>query len=161
MIAAPHTSNWDLPYLLAFAAVLRARVSWMGKEQIFTWPFGGLMRRLGGVPVRRDAAHNMVEQMVKMFVDAEDRILVVPPEGTRGRADYWKSGFYYIAYGADIPVVPSFLDWGTRQGGVGEPIELSGDVGYDMDRFRAFYAGMRGKRPSGQGPIRLKAEDGD
>lgn len=158
MIAAPHTSNWDLPYMLAVAAVLGVKISWMGKEQIFTRPFAGLMRRLGGIPVRRDAPQNMVEQMVGVFADADDLILAVPPEGTRSEANHWRSGFYHIALGAGVPVIPGFLDWEHRVGGVGEPIELTGDVQEDMDRMRSFYGPLRGRRPEKQGPIVLRAE---
>lgn len=160
MIAAPHTSNWDLPYMLAVAAMLGAKVSWMGKEQIFTRPFAGVMRWLGGIPVRRDAPQNLVEQMIGVFAESDDLILVVPPEGTRSEAEYWHSGFYHIAVGAGVPVIPGFLDWERRVGGVGDPIELTGDVHEDMDRMRAFYGPLRGKRPDKQGPIALRAEDG-
>ncbi|HSF84173.1 MAG TPA: 1-acyl-sn-glycerol-3-phosphate acyltransferase [Acidimicrobiia bacterium] len=158
MIAAPHTSNWDLPIMLAVAAMLGARISWMGKEQIFRWPFGELMRRLGGVPVRRDRSHNMVDQMIDLFGRSGQLILTVPPEGTRGRAEHWRSGFYYIALGAGVPVIPGYLDYSSRIGGVGAPIELSGDVTADMDAFRAFYTPIAGKRPEKQGRIELREE---
>lgn len=160
MIAAPHTSNWDLLLMLGVAASLGIRVSWMGKAEIFRWPFAGLMRWLGGVPVKRHVATNMVEQMVEVFAAAQDLILAVPPEGTRSRADHWRSGFYHIAQGANVPVITGFLDYGTKTTGVGPLVKLSGDVGADMDRFRSFYGGMRGKRPEKQGPIRLQAEGG-
>lgn len=158
MIAAPHTSNWDLPIMLAIAALLGTRISWMGKEQIFRWPFARLMQWLGGVPVRRDKSSNMVDQMVDLFHTSEGLILVVPPEGTRGRAEHWRSGFYYIAVGAEVPVIPGYLDYRTRIGGVGAPIPLSGNVTKDMDAIRAFYGPLQGKRPELQGRIELREE---
>lgn len=158
MIAAPHTSNWDLPIMLAIAALLGARISWMGKEQIFRRPFGGVMRRLGGVPVRRDRSHNMVDQMIELFRSSDELILTVPPEGTRGRAAHWRSGFYHIALGAGVRVIPGYLDYATRIGGVGAPIDLTGDVTHDMDAFRAFYRPIAGKRPENQGTIELREE---
>src|SRR5437773_1813123 len=104
VIAAPHTSNWDLPLMLAVAYVLGIRPAWLGKRELFRWPFGWLMRRLGGLPVDRGARQNLVQQAVDRF-DAVDRLhLVIPPSGTRSRATYWRSGFYHIARGATAPL---------------------------------------------------------
>jgi 1-acyl-sn-glycerol-3-phosphate acyltransferase len=158
MIAAPHTSNWDLPYMLAVASILRVRVSWMGKQQIFRWPFRWVMRKLGGIPVRRDRAHNMVDQMVAVIRSSERIALAVPPEGTRGASDHWRSGFYHIALGAGVPVVTGFLDYARKVGGVGPTITLSGDPNTDMDAFRDFYEPLTGKHPGSHSTIRLKAE---
>jgi 1-acyl-sn-glycerol-3-phosphate acyltransferase len=158
VIAAPHTSNWDLVFMLAMAGAFGIRVSWMGKDAIFRAPFGSLMRWLGGIPVRRHAAHNVVAQMVEAFAATDRLLLAVPPEGTRSRAEYWKSGFYHIARCADVPVAPSYLDYGHKVGGFAPAIRLTGDLSADMDRVRAVYAGVTGKRPSQQGPIRLREE---
>lgn len=158
VIAAPHTSNWDLVFMLAMAGALGIRVSWMGKDTIFRAPFGSIMRRLGGIPVRRHAAHNVVEQMVDAFGATDRLLLAIPAEGTRSKTDHWKSGFYHIARGANVPVVPSYLDYGRKQGGFAPPIVLTGDIPADMDRFRAVYAGVTGRRPTDQGPVRLREE---
>ncbi len=159
MIAAPHTSNWDLVFMLAIAWVYGLRISWMGKAQIFRAPFGRLMRRLGGVPVRRDRAANMVDQMVAAFAATDRLILAVPPEGTRGKAPHWRSGFYHIAAAAGVPVATGFLDYARKVGGFGPTIDLTGDITSDMDRLRAFYQGIEGKRPQRAGAIRLAAEE--
>ena len=164
LIAAPHTSNWDLPHLIAFALVCDVKIAWMGKRQIFTPPFGWFFRRLGGIPVIRERRTNMVDAMAKTVVDAErpdDRplALVVPVEGTRGRSEYWKSGFYHIARKAGVPIVPSHLDYATKRGGFGPVLHPTGDVERDMDVLRAYYEGRQGKFPEKFGPIRLKEED--
>ncbi len=158
LIAAPHTSNWDLPYLLAFAWLFDLRISWMGKHQLFRPPLGFLMRWLGGVPVQRDQRGDMVSQMAKVIKDADTIALVVPAEGTRGYVPYWKSGFYHIARAAEVPIVLSYLDYSRRVGGFGLAIELTGDLSADMDEIRIFYADKKGKYPDLFGEVRLKGE---
>jgi len=158
LIAFPHTSNWDFIWVLAFAWATGVRISWMGKEEMFRWPFGGLMRRLGGIAVRRSARANQVEQLVARFRDAGRLTLVVPAEGTRGWVSRWKSGFYHIARAADVPVVLGFLDYGRKLGGFGPAVRLTGDVRRDMDVMRAFYAPMRGKYHASTGTILLAEE---
>lgn len=159
LIAAPHTSNWDFPYLLAFAAYFEVKVSWMGKHTIFRWPFGSLARALGGVPVRRDKREDLVTAMARTFDDHEELGLTVPAEGTRGRVEYWKSGFYHIARTANVPIVMSYLDYSKKTGGFGPGFSPSGDVKKDMDIIRAFYQGRQGKHPELFGPVRLREED--
>jgi len=158
LIAAPHTSNWDLPYLLAFAWLYRIRISWMGKHQLFRPPFGWLMRALGGVPVRRDASGNLLAQMAKGIDEAERICLVVPAEGTRSYVPHWKSGFYHIARTANVPIVPSYLDYSRRIGGFGPAILPTDDLGGDMEEIRSFYADKKGRYPELFGEVRLKEE---
>ena len=111
LIAAPHTSNWDFPYMLAYAAVFDIKVSWLAKHSLFFPPAGWIMRALGGIPVVRHKNSNVVGQMVDAFNKTDELALVVPTEGTRKRVEYWKSGFYHIASGAGVPIVPSYLDY--------------------------------------------------
>ena len=158
MIAAPHTSNWDFPLMLAIARVLGVKISWLGKQSLFRGPAGPVMRRLGGVAIDRSAPGGMVASLAKEFVDHGRLVLVVPAEGTRSRTDHWKSGFYRIAEQADVPIVCAFLDRRTRTGGFGPVVTPSGDITADMDRIRAFYTGKEGLNPDRFGPIRLKEE---
>jgi 1-acyl-sn-glycerol-3-phosphate acyltransferase len=158
LIAAPHTSNWDLPYLLALASVFDVKISWMGKHTIFKRPFGRIMKALGGVPIRRDLRHNMVKQMAQAFEESDSLTLVVPTEGTRGRASYWKSGFYHIAKLAEVPIVMGYLDYARRRGGFGPAIPPSDDLRLDMEQIRDFYADKVGKYPELFGEVRLKEE---
>lgn len=159
LIAAPHTSNWDFPMMLAFAAAFDIRITWMAKHSLFRPPMGFIMRKLGGLPVVRHENRNVVDELVDTFSEVEALVLVVPTEGTRSYRDYWKSGFYHIARQASVPIVPSFLDWGQKRGGFGPALETSGDVTADMQYFRDFYAGMEGKYPDQFGPIRLREEE--
>src|SRR5262245_43032489 len=159
IIAAPHTSNWDLPHMLAAAFVLGIWPVWLGKRELFRWPFGGFMRWLGGLPVDRSRSTDIVQQAVDRFAALETLYLVVPPSGTRKRAPGWRSGFYHVARGADVPVVCSFLDYGRRVAGIGFVFTPSGDIPADMDRVRKFYDGVRGKYPELTTPVRLREED--
>jgi len=158
LIAAPHTSNWDLAYLLALSEVYDLHISWMGKHQIFRWPFGGLFRALGGIPIRRTERADRVSAMAKEFSERERFALVVPAEATRSWAPHWKSGFYHIARRAEVPIVLGFLDYRRRRGGFGPALLASGDVTRDMDVIRAFYGDKVGKYPEKFGPIRLAEE---
>jgi 1-acyl-sn-glycerol-3-phosphate acyltransferase len=161
VIAAPHTSNWDLPHMLAASWVFRLRVSWFGKHTLFRPPLGWLLQRLGGLPVDRRAPRGLVGEVAARLADAERLFVAVSPEGTRSRRDHWKSGFYWIAHEAQVPVVCGYLDYGRRRAGLGLTFVPSGDVRADMDRVRAFYAGFRGRHLGLESEIRLKEEEAD
>ena len=158
LIAAPHTSNWDLAYMLAVATHFDLKVSWMGKDGLFRPPFGWLMRRVGGIPIVRHQRRNRVSEMVRAFEQRESLVLVVPAEGTRGYVAHWKSGFYHIARSAGVPIVLGYLDYARRRGGFGPALQPSGDIRDDMDEIRAFYADKIGKYPDQFGEVRLKEE---
>ena len=147
-IAAPHTSNWDLPYTLMVAFALRLNIYWMGKESIFKPPFRGLMMWLGGIPVDRAKANNLVAASAEALEAADGPLqLVVPPEGTRSKVRYWKTGFYYIAVAAQVPIVMSYLDYHQKITGIGPVFRPSGDLEADMVAIKAFYAPFKGKNP--------------
>jgi 1-acyl-sn-glycerol-3-phosphate acyltransferase len=159
LIAAPHTTNWDFAYLLAFASVFDLEISWMGKASLFRPPFGWIMRALGGIPIVRHRRENVVAAMATAFEERAQLRLVVPAEGTRDHVDYWKSGFYHIARAARVPIIPSYLDYARKRGGFGPEFEPTGDIPADMDHFRRFYEGRQGKYPERFGRIRLSEED--
>jgi 1-acyl-sn-glycerol-3-phosphate acyltransferase len=159
LVAAPHTSNWDFIWVLAFAAHFELRISWLGKRSLFKWPFGPFMRMLGGVPVVRHRRGNMVQELVETFDQYEGLVLAVPPEGTRRQTEYWKSGFYHIARGAHVPILLSFLCYENRTGGFGPEVMPTGDVRADMDRIRDFYRDKVGKRADLFSHIRLREEE--
>jgi len=147
VIAAPHTSNWDLPILLSLAFALKAKASWLGKHTLFRWPFGFLFRWMGGIPVYRSASQNVVAQSVEMFRNSEKLILAIPPEGTRGKVSHWKTGFYYIALGAEVPISLGFMDYKRKASGLGPTLYPTGDIEADMEIIRNFYANVTGKYP--------------
>jgi len=146
LIAAPHTSNWDLPYTLMVAFALRLNVYWMGKKSLFKPPFCGLMMWLGGIPVDRGQSNNLVAASSEAIMKASGPLqLIVPPEGTRSGTRYWKTGFYYIAAGAGVPIVMAYLDYDKKVGGLGPVFQTTGDIAADMLAIKAFYAGVKGK----------------
>jgi 1-acyl-sn-glycerol-3-phosphate acyltransferase len=145
VIAAPHTSNWDLPFMLGVAYKFRIKLHWMGKASIFKPPFGGLMKRLGGIPIDRSKANGVVGQMVEIYRDADKLAVAIPPEGTRADVTVWKTGFYNIAHSAGVPIVYGFLDYSRKVGGMGGVLTTTGDYERDLAEIQAFYAGVVGK----------------
>ena len=146
LIAAPHTSNWDLPMTLMVAFALELHPRWMGKASIFRAPFGGLMRWLGGIPVDRRQSNNLVESSAQAIRNSAGPLqLIVPPEGTRSKPRHWKTGFYYIARSAEVPIVLAYMDYAGKRSGLGPAFEPTGDVQADMASIKAFYKPFRGK----------------
>jgi 1-acyl-sn-glycerol-3-phosphate acyltransferase len=160
LIAAPHTSNWDLVLMLMCGVQFGVWPSWVGKHTLFKPPFGWFMRVLGGLPIDRRSRNNMVQQLADLFEQSERLILAVPPEGTRGRREFWKSGLYFIAHQAQVPICLGYLDFSRKRGGMGPMIHTTGDVRADMAAIRAFYEDKHGRFRDKQGPVRLAAEEG-
>ena len=149
MIAAPHTSNWDLPMTLAIVFAFRLKVYFLAKHTLFTPPCGFFLRWLGGIPVDRTKSNNLVEQAVELFSTHNDLVLLVPPEGTRKQVRYWKSGFYHIANGAQVPIVLGFIDFKRKIAGLGGIYIPSGNFDADLVQIQHFYAGISGKNRPG------------
>ena len=147
MVAAPHTSNWDFLYMLAMAKILGVKPRWVGKHTLFRWPFGGLMRKLGGIAVNRKTPGTFVKMVVDAFQTEPELELIIPPEGTRSFRPFWKSGFYRIAKEANVPVVMAYLDYTRKSGGIGPSFLPTDDVVSDMDTVREFYANIEGAYP--------------
>lgn len=146
LIAAPHTSNWDLPYTLMVCLVLRLNIYWIGKVQIFRFPFHGLMRWLGGIAVDRSRSNHLVADLAAAVVATKGRLqLVISPEGTRKKTRHWKTGFYHIAHAAQVPIVLGYLDYERKIGGLGPLFTPTGDLQVDMRTIQAFYASIIGK----------------
>lgn len=158
MIAAPHTSNWDLPYMLATAIAADVDLRFMIKAEVIKGPVGWFLKKMGAMPIVRSERRSTVQQCVDHFNEAEELALSVPPEGTRKRVDFWKSGFYRIALDAKVPIMMGYLDYKTKRGSFGVPLMPTGDVTRDMDVIRDFYKDKTGKNPECFGPIVLEAE---
>lgn len=160
-LAMPHTDNMDGVLLVLLTRSMGIRIEWMVKDTWGKGITGPLIRGVGGVPIDRSRPNGMVGQMIEAFADTDDLLLVIPPEGTRSRTEYWKSGFYRIAVGAGVPVIPGLLDYRSKTGTLGEPIAMTGDVRTDMDRIRAHYGdvGKLARYPEKFGPIRLREEE--
>jgi len=147
LIAAPHTSNWDFPVALMVCFALRLRVYWMGKASLFPPLLGAVMRWLGGIPVDRARSGNLVQATVDAYNSNQRLIVIVPPEGTRSKVTQWKTGFYYIAQGAGVPIALGYLDFRRKEAGLSRMFEPTGDIAADMVEIQSFYAGFTGKNP--------------
>ncbi|MES2129114.1 MAG: lysophospholipid acyltransferase family protein [Pseudomonadota bacterium] len=145
LIAAPHTSNWDFPFTLMLCFVLRMRVYWMAKASLFAWPIGWLSRWLGGIAIDRSASNNTVQATIDAFARHERLIVIVAPEGTRGKVTHWKTGFYHMAHGAGVPIAMAYLDFKRKRGGIGQMFVTTGDIDADMAQIQQFYRGITGK----------------
>jgi len=155
-IGAPHTSNWDLVLALFASAIWKMRLRWVGKDTLFKPPFGFLLRWLGGIPVVRGSRSGAVESLAELMHSESEFALCIAPEGTRGKVDHWKSGFYQVALAANVPVVLGFCDYANKTLGLGPAVYLTGDTTADMEKLAAFYADKRGKYPENEGAVRLK-----
>lgn len=158
-IAAPHTSAWDFPFMIAFAWWWGVDIRWLGKHVLFEGPFGWFFRWFRGIPVDRRQHNNLVDGFVRAFAENDDLVLVIPAEGTRAWRDAWKSGFYWAALGAGVPICLGYMDFARKVGGFGPLLQPTGDVRKDMDVIRAFYTGMQGKHPDRFSRIRLSCEE--
>lgn len=147
VIAIPHTSNWDFPVGILLRSAVKANIRFIGKSSLFRWPFGGLMRWMGGVPVQRSQRSHFVQTMVGVFDREKSFHTCIAPEGTRGKVDQLKSGFYHIAKGANVPIVMVRFDWGTKTLTWSEPYFVGDDLDAEIARIDAFFAGAVGRVP--------------
>ncbi|MBL8430294.1 MAG: lysophospholipid acyltransferase family protein [Dechloromonas sp.] len=154
LVGYPHTSNWDGVYALLVKLALGLDARWVGKDTLFRRPIGGIMRRLGGIPIDRSAPHGFVAQMAAEFASRPDFLLVIAPEGTRSLTKGWKSGFYRIALAAKVPVALAFVDYERREAGILTYLTLTGDPASDIATIAAHYEGRQGKHPELASPIR-------
>jgi 1-acyl-sn-glycerol-3-phosphate acyltransferase len=159
VVAAPHTTNWDFFYALMLKGATGVNLQWVGKDSLFRWPVGVLMKWLGGIPVNRRSRNNFVDQMVELFQSSDHLALAIAPEGTRKKAHYWKTGFYHMATGAQVPIVLIAIDYATRTLEIGPSLLPSGDIDNDFEMIRKFYEGKQGKYPAKQGSVQLRPDD--
>lgn len=145
LIAAPHTTNWDLAVLLAAVLDSHSKVHWMGKDSLFPKPVAGLMKWLGGLPVDRSKNQNLVGACIETYQQNDEWIVAIPPEGTRSKTERWKSGFYHIAVGAGVPIQLGWVDFAKKQIGYGKTFYPTGDYDKDLLDIQAFYAERVGK----------------
>lgn len=147
VIIGPHTSNWDFFIFLLVKFAYGLKVLFIGKHTIFVGPFGWALRKVGGIPVERSTAHNVVDQIVGEFKLRDEMIFGLSPEGTRSYLNHWKSGFYHIARKANVPVQTAFLDAKTRQLGWGPVFHMSEDKHADLRKIADFYSDKQGLKP--------------
>ncbi|MCC6838158.1 MAG: 1-acyl-sn-glycerol-3-phosphate acyltransferase [Bacteroidia bacterium] len=152
IIVAPHTSNWDFIFGMGAVAVMKLNQKFVIKKEWMKFPFNLLMKPLGALPIDREK-HRMegstksstVEAMADLFKEHEELRLVITPEGTRSRVEKWKTGFYYVALKANVPIALAFINYGNKTCGVDKIIYPSGDFKKDMKEIMDFYKDKQGK----------------
>lgn len=147
MLAAPHTSNWDLVYALCGYWIEGVNPKFLIKDSYTKGVFGFFFRWLGAIGVDRTKDANLVEYAVQLFDSRDDLVLMIPPEGTRKYVEKWKTGFYHIATEAKVPISFGFLHYGNKSAGVGDLYSLSGVFETDMKYIEDFYAPIKAKFP--------------
>ena len=145
VLVAPHTTGWDFPICIMTLLGMGVRVSWLGVDWMFRYP---LMQKLGGIPVDRKARLGVVPQSIQRFKDSHQHILGLSPEGSRKKVVPWKTGFYHIAVGAEVPILMVRVDQKAKRIDVGPTFAPSGDYQADMDKhIRPIYAEFADKYP--------------
>lgn len=147
LIVAPHTSNWDFPTGVMAMFGLGIRGTFLGKDTLFKGPFGFYFRWLGGVPVDRSSSHNVVEQTIEYFRTRDRMILAISPEGTRKKIPKWRSGFYWVAVGAGVPIVPVAFDFPRKRFILNPPQRMTGDMEQDLAHLQSFFSAAQAYRP--------------
>ena len=147
IVAAPHTSNWDFPIGILLRNAIKAEINFVGKKSLFIFPFGFILKAMGGVPVDRSKSTNFVESMVQLFDSREKFTLTIAPEGKRKKVDKLKTGFYYIAKDANVAIVLIKFDWGNKVLEWRQPFYPSGNIISDMELIDDFFRGVAGYNP--------------
>ena len=159
LIAAPHTSNWDFVIAMLAALAIGLRFKWLAKHTLFKNPIRPLLKFFGGVPIDRTVHSSVIDRVAKMFNDSEQIVIGITPEGTRSKTNYWKSGFYYIALSAKVPIYFAYLDYGNKKIGIGDHFFPMGDINEDMKIIWKYYIGIKGKNPEKQGEIKIRQKE--
>jgi 1-acyl-sn-glycerol-3-phosphate acyltransferase len=155
IIGAFHTSNWDFPIGILGMWALGLKARWVGKHTLFRGPLGPVFRFLGGIPVDRTVHTGFIQRIAGLYKSRDEMALTIAAEGTRSRTEHWKTGFYFIAVEAGVPIALGYIDYRKKKLGVGATLYPTGDIRQDFELIRKFYKDKTGLRPAKQGPIKL------
>ena len=145
VIVVPHTS-WHDFYIGVFSRrILKTDINFVAKKELFAWPFGWYFKWMGGAALDRTPGQNKVEAIAEIFAKKDEFRLALAPEGTRKKVDTWKTGYYYIAQNANVPIIPVSFDYSTKTVTIGNPFYPTGAIEADTVKLRAFFQGVVGK----------------
>ena len=147
VIVAPHTDNYDFIICSFARRILKTQINFVGKKALFAWPIGWYFKWMGGEPLERSKSENKVEAIAKVFNSLEEFRLAIAPEGTRKKVDTWKTGYYFIALQAKVPIIPVSLDYPSKTLSIGKEFFPTGDIKKDEPTIRQFFKGAVGKVP--------------
>lgn len=148
IIVVPHTSNIDFFLGLLIRKVWNEEINWIGKKSLFNKPYGWFFRWVGGAPIDRSKNSDTVSATAQIFREREKFRLTIAPEGTRKKVSKWKTGFYYIAKAAEVPVVLVAFDFGNKQVKVSEPYYTTDNKEADFKTYESFFKNVKGKVPA-------------
>lgn len=158
MIAAPHTSNWDFPFTLATFWIKGIDLKFFIKDSYTKAFYGFIFKWMGAIGVDRNKNNNLVEYAVSLLNAQEKLVILIPPEGTRSKVDFWKKGFYHIANGASVPIALGFLDFKHKVAGVDRLVMPTGKIDVDLKVIEDVYLKYTGKNPENYNPIIFERE---
>lgn len=147
VIAVPHTSWHDFYMGILLRSILKTKIGFIAKKELFKWPFGYMFRAMGGAPIDRTPGQDKVKAIANVFKDKEEFRITIAPEGTRKKVDKLKTGFYYIALEAQVPIIMVAFDFGKKQHRISKPLYPSGNIDQDMALIHDFFKGAVGKVP--------------
>lgn len=147
IIAVPHTSWWDFFLGIFSRAILNLEIHYVAKKELFLFPFGLFFKWTGGTPLNRQKKENKVDAIAKLFEERDVFRLAIAPEGTRKKVQEWKTGFYYIALKANVPIVPVAFDYGKKEVVYHVPFYPTGNIEKDLIELQSFFKGVIGKIP--------------
>ncbi|NND62216.1 MAG: acyltransferase [Flavobacteriaceae bacterium] len=147
VIVVPHTSWHDFYVGVFVRRISKVKIHWVGKKELFKWPFGYYFKWMGGSPLDRTSGQNKVEAIASIFKKKDEFRLTLAPEGTRKKVDTWKSGYYFIAMEANVPIIPVAFDYSTKTVTINEPFYPTGNFEADTKTLRSYYDGVVGKVP--------------
>ena len=151
VLASPHPSNWDFPLGLSVCIIFRMKIYGLCKDSLFKGAAGPIMKWLGGIPIDRSKAHDFVKQAIETFGQSDEMVIAVAPEGTRSAVEKWKTGFYHIAVGAEVPIVPGYFDYAKKEAGFLDSFFPTGDIDKDIPAIKAVYGTVQGKNADKSG----------
>ena len=163
VVVYPHTSNWDFPVAMLMKSAMGIKANFWAKDSLFRIPlFGRWVRWLGGVAIDRRATQGVVAQTVALIGQKKKSSdffwLALSPEGTRSYRPGWRSGFYRVALGADVPLALACLDYSNKKLTLTQFVRLTGDQSQDMQRIALAFETSRGYRPALAAPVRLDVD---
>lgn len=150
MMVMPHTCNFDFFIGLFSRGIIGLEMNFVGKKELFTFPFGYYFRSIGGAPLDRSGGKNNVDATVEVFNSRAVFRMAIAPEGTRKKVTQLRTGFYYIAYKANVPIIPIAFDYSKKEVRIGQPVSLSGNYEEDMKLILPHFKGAQGKFPERQ-----------
>ena len=150
LMVMPHTSNFDFFIGIFTRGIMNMEMNFVAKKELFVFPFGYYFKNVGGAALDRSGGKNLVDTIVDIFNSRKVFRLAIAPEGTRKKVTELKTGFYYIALKANVPIIPVAFDYGKKEVKIGTPFHPTGNYDQDIKELTIFFKDVKGKNPEKQ-----------